>query len=78
MAPEKLENIYVQCSLVAQIFVHGDSLQNYLVAIVVPDPEVLAKWAAAYPELAADKKALLESKELRKAVLEEMDAKAKE
>lgn len=39
VAPEKLENIYVQCSMIAQIFVYGDSLQSYLVAIVVPDPD---------------------------------------
>lgn len=49
VAPEKLENIYVQAPLIAQIFVHGDSLQSYLVAIVVPDPEVLPKFVAANP-----------------------------
>jgi len=49
VAPEKLENIYVQASLVGQIFVHGDSLQNYLIAIVVPDPEVLPKFVEAHP-----------------------------
>jgi long-subunit acyl-CoA synthetase (AMP-forming) len=48
------------------------------VAIVVPDPEVIAKWATAHPDLATDKKAMLESKELKKSVLEEMEAKAKE
>jgi len=26
--------------------VHGDSLQNCCVAIIVPDKEALAKWAA--------------------------------
>ena len=49
VAPEKLENIYVQASLVGQIFVHGDSLQNYLIAIVVPDPDVLPKFVEAHP-----------------------------
>lgn len=47
IAPEKLENIYVQCSLIAQMFVHGESLQSYIVAIVVPDKEVVDKWAPA-------------------------------
>jgi len=28
-----------------QVFVYGDSFKNYLVAIVVPDPEVLLPWA---------------------------------
>ncbi|KAL2911690.1 medium-chain fatty acid-CoA ligase faa2 [Polyrhizophydium stewartii] len=45
VAPEKIENIYLKSSFVAQIFVHGDSLQSELVAIVVPDPEFSVKWA---------------------------------
>ena len=40
----QLENIYVNSPLVLQIFVHGDSLRNYLVAIVVPDPEMFVPW----------------------------------
>ncbi|KAJ3113550.1 hypothetical protein HDU96_003287 [Phlyctochytrium bullatum] len=39
VAPEKIENVYEKTSLVGQIFVHGDSLQSELVAIVVPDQE---------------------------------------
>ena len=39
MAPEKLENIYVKSDLIMQIFVHGDFLSSFLVAIVVIDPE---------------------------------------
>ncbi|BFZ03559.1 hypothetical protein BsWGS_06594 [Bradybaena similaris] len=41
IAPEKIENVLVQSPYVAQVFVHGDSLQASLVAIVVPDPETL-------------------------------------
>lgn len=39
IAPEKIENIYMESKYVAQIFVHGESLESCLVAVVVPDPE---------------------------------------
>ncbi|KAF7666250.1 hypothetical protein LDENG_00112830 [Lucifuga dentata] len=45
IAPEKIENIYIQSVPVTQIFVHGDSLQACLVGIVVPDPDILPGWA---------------------------------
>ncbi|RIB01319.1 hypothetical protein C2G38_2296505 [Gigaspora rosea] len=47
VAPEKIENAYVNSNLILQIFVHGDSLRDYLVAIVVPDPETFVPWANA-------------------------------
>ena len=43
IAPEKLENVYIQSPYIAQLHVHGDSLQSFLVAIVVPDFEELRK-----------------------------------
>ena len=44
IAVEKLENIYVSIDLIKQIFIYGDSLQAYLVAIVVPDTDELKRW----------------------------------
>jgi long-chain acyl-CoA synthetase len=41
VAPEKIENAYLaNCRIIQQIFVHGDSLKNYLVAVVGVEPEV--------------------------------------
>lgn len=40
-----MENIFVKTPFLAQIYVHGDSLQNELVAIGVPDAEYCVKWA---------------------------------
>lgn len=38
VALENVENIYSGSPLVAQLYVHGDSLQSYLIAVAVPDP----------------------------------------
>ena len=45
MAPEKVENVYIRSQLIAQLFVHGESLKSCVVAVVVPDVEVLKAWA---------------------------------
>ncbi|KAI8809314.1 hypothetical protein BJ742DRAFT_805837 [Cladochytrium replicatum] len=37
VAPERLENLLINSELIAQVYVHGDSLESELVAIVVPD-----------------------------------------
>lgn len=41
VAPENLEIAYINCEWIAQIFVHGDSLKNDLVAIIVPKEEAI-------------------------------------
>ncbi len=47
IAPEKIEAVYARHSLVAQAYVHGDSLQASLVAVMVPDAEPFLAWATA-------------------------------
>ncbi|XP_059513787.1 long-chain-fatty-acid--CoA ligase 6-like [Myotis daubentonii] len=77
VAPEKIENIYTRSEPVAQTYVHGDSLQAFLVGTVVPDPEVMPSWAqkrgieGTYSELCVNK-------ELKKAILEDMVRLGKE
>uniref|UniRef100_A0AAX7SVB6 Long-chain-fatty-acid--CoA ligase n=1 Tax=Astatotilapia calliptera TaxID=8154 RepID=A0AAX7SVB6_ASTCA len=71
IAPEKIETIYVRSDPVAQVFVHGDSLQACLVGIVVPDPDFLPIWAkkkgfeGSYSELC-------DNKDVKKAILEDI------
>uniref|UniRef100_A0A8C2G568 Long-chain-fatty-acid--CoA ligase n=1 Tax=Cyprinus carpio TaxID=7962 RepID=A0A8C2G568_CYPCA len=76
IAPEKIENIYIRSEAVAQAFVHGDSLQACLVAIIVPDPDFLPGWAkkrgieGSYEELCKNK--------VKKAILEDIVKLGKE
>ncbi|XP_007899460.1 long-chain-fatty-acid--CoA ligase 6 isoform X3 [Callorhinchus milii] len=71
VAPEKIENIYIRSEPVAQVYVHGDSLQSFLVGIVVPDPEAADAWArkrgfeGPFVELC-------KAKGLKKAIMEDM------
>ncbi|XP_071442584.1 long-chain-fatty-acid--CoA ligase 5 isoform X2 [Hetaerina americana] len=46
IVPEKIENIYIRSQYVQQVFVHGESLKSCIVAIVVPDVDVVKQWAA--------------------------------
>ncbi|XP_052430648.1 long-chain-fatty-acid--CoA ligase 1b [Carassius gibelio] len=77
IAPEKIENIYIRSEAVAQAFVHGDSLQACLVAVIVPDPDFLPGWAkkrgieGSYEELC-------KNKEVKKAILEDIVKLGKE
>ncbi|KAJ0019436.1 hypothetical protein NQD34_007005 [Periophthalmus magnuspinnatus] len=77
IAPEKIENVYMRCVPVLQVFVHGDSLESHLVGIVVPDPEVFVDWAkergfvGSYQELC-------QNPDVKNAVLEDMKAVGKE
>ncbi|XP_038610895.1 long-chain-fatty-acid--CoA ligase 1 isoform X2 [Tachyglossus aculeatus] len=70
IAPEKIENVYQRSEPVAQVFVYGESLQAFLIAIVVPDPETVCPWAkkrgieGSYGELCRNK-------DLKKAILED-------
>ncbi|XP_013368470.1 PREDICTED: long-chain-fatty-acid--CoA ligase 1 isoform X1 [Chinchilla lanigera] len=71
IAPEKIENIYLRSEPVAQVFVHGESLQAFLIAIVVPDAEVLASWAKKRG-FEGSFEELCRNKDVKKAILEDM------
>lgn len=61
-----------------QIYIHGDSLQSHLVAIVVPEPESFIPWAEAVTSrTGATLKELCQDKIVEKALLQELDIIAK-
>uniref|UniRef100_A0A336LMH8 Long-chain-fatty-acid--CoA ligase n=1 Tax=Culicoides sonorensis TaxID=179676 RepID=A0A336LMH8_CULSO len=45
IVPEKIENVYVRSQYIEQVFVYGESLKSCVIAIVVPDVEILKRWA---------------------------------
>eukprot|EP00826_Nyctotherus_ovalis_P050113 TRINITY_DN610_c0_g3_i2.p1 TRINITY_DN610_c0_g3~~TRINITY_DN610_c0_g3_i2.p1 ORF type:complete len:575 (-),score=138.99 TRINITY_DN610_c0_g3_i2:150-1874(-) len=45
VAPERIENILNNSPWVNQIFVYGNSYQNYLIALIVPLEHAVMKWA---------------------------------
>ncbi|KAG6820567.1 hypothetical protein H0H93_015087 [Arthromyces matolae] len=46
VALEKIENTYSCSPLIAQLYIHGDSLQSYLLGVIIPDPTQLASLAS--------------------------------
>jgi len=50
IAPEKLENVYIQSPYLQQVFVHGESLESFLVGVVVPDFDSIKKWNSKLEE----------------------------
>ncbi|KZT57439.1 long-chain-fatty-acid-CoA ligase [Calocera cornea HHB12733] len=56
VALEKVESAYSTIALLAQIFVYGEGTQDYVVAVVVPDPVQFAPFASRITGKAVDEK----------------------
>jgi hypothetical protein len=83
VALEKIENAYSASPMIAQIYVHGDSLQDHLIAIVIPDTVQLAGIASKLagkhvrPEDAAALEAAARDERVHKAIMTELTRQAK-
>ena len=76
IAPEKLENVYIKSSWVAQIWVYGDSLRDHIIAFIVVDPDHTKKWCAANDKTFDD--ALLKSSEFVTMVFDDLMVQARQ
>lgn len=68
VAPEKIENVYLTCNLISQIFVYGNSLKSNLVAIAVPEEMAIAVWAKQN-NLDPDMNSLCSNAQLKQIIL---------
>jgi long-chain acyl-CoA synthetase len=76
VAAEKIEICYNKCESVEESFVYGDSLQAYLISIVVPNRNFVLE-AAKKLNLEGDFEQLITRKEIEKDVLDNMNKQAK-
>lgn len=72
IAPEKVEGVMQRCSFISQVFIDGKNDKDYLVAIIVPDFEVVAKSLDAELDK-LDRVKLCRNFELKRSILEEID-----
>ncbi|XP_036919830.1 long-chain-fatty-acid--CoA ligase 5 isoform X2 [Sturnira hondurensis] len=77
IAPEKIETIYTRSRPVMQVFVHGESLRSSLVAVVVPDEDVLPSFAAKLGVKGSFEE-LCQNQAITEAILQDMQKIGKE
>jgi len=78
--PEYIENVYKMSPYIANTFVYGDSNTTFLVAIVVPDFEVIEEWAKqnGLGKIASDHEALCKNDKLVNMIRLDMERVAKQ
>lgn len=71
IVPEKIESIYIRSRYVLQVFVYGESLKSCIVAVIVPDVDVVKCWALEN-NIPGTLSVLCANSEVRKIILEDM------
>ncbi|XP_019865427.1 long-chain-fatty-acid--CoA ligase 1 isoform X2 [Aethina tumida] len=77
IVPEKIENIYIRSQYVSQVFVHGESLKSCIIAIVVPDVDVIKCWASENG-ISGTFSVLCNHPEVKQLILDDMITKGKD
>ncbi|TNV82230.1 hypothetical protein FGO68_gene15799 [Halteria grandinella] len=78
ISPDKIENKITQSIYIAQVFVYGDSLQSYLVAIIIPDKPVIEKWASAKGISGASYQEILQNPETKAFIFDQVKSVGKD
>jgi long-chain acyl-CoA synthetase len=73
VAVEYLEGIYKRSRYVLQVWVYGSSYKRFLIAFVVPDPDVLLPWAKQNG-IDGDLKSLCDNQKVNQVVLDSLTA----
>lgn len=75
IAPEKIEQFLIQSRYVSQMFIHGESLYSFLVAIIVPEKQKCIEFlnSKRIETTMRDIDAHLNNKMLKKAVVTDLD-----
>lgn len=74
---EYLEGVYLRSPFVGQVWVYGSSYKRFLVSVVVPDQDFLAKWAKDNG-IAGSYEDLCKSEQLKKALYADLERVGKE
>uniref|UniRef100_A0A1B6CV09 Long-chain-fatty-acid--CoA ligase n=1 Tax=Clastoptera arizonana TaxID=38151 RepID=A0A1B6CV09_9HEMI len=77
IVPEKIENVYIRSQYVHQVYVHGESLKSCIIAIVVPDVDVIKCWALEN-KIPGTLSVLCNNPEVKKLIMDDMTTWGKE
>lgn len=77
IVPDKIEMVYARSQYVHQVFVHGESLKSCVVAVVVPDVDVIKCWATEH-NIPGTLSVLCNNSQVKQLILDDMLAWGKE
>ena len=75
ISPEKIENIFQGCKYIEQIFIYGDSLQSYLIAVIYPKSHDVVEFLKNKNENVTKEnyKSYFDSQDLKTDIVKELD-----
>eukprot|EP00592_Proboscia_alata_P007397 CAMPEP_0194357300 /NCGR_PEP_ID=MMETSP0174-20130528/4799_1 /TAXON_ID=216777 /ORGANISM="Proboscia alata, Strain PI-D3" /LENGTH=633 /DNA_ID=CAMNT_0039127253 /DNA_START=221 /DNA_END=2122 /DNA_ORIENTATION=- len=77
VAAEKIENVLMQSRFIGQCFVYGDSYQSCLVAIIVPDEDVVTSWSSERGNTNTTLSQLCQDAQLRSEIMQDIKTVSK-